>query len=141
MDKPHHGPEVALVRHLRARGFTIQEGQKPGDYVVTAHRDNELALRPRLSLPADLVVEYLETMNRIQGATPPGLDALSLMEVHLEEELSTADADGCNHATAVGIRRGARGRVEWFARHAAPEDLQRYDSPPENLEWRATPPQ
>ncbi|WP_337662140.1 hypothetical protein [Actinoalloteichus sp. AHMU CJ021] len=140
MGSSHISPEMALIRHLRARGFTIQEGRKPGDYVVTAHDDNELDLRPRLSLPGDLVVEYLETMNRTLGATPPGVDALPLVEVHLEEELSTAGADGRNHATAVGVRRGVDGRAEWFARHADLEDFWRRGGPSEDLEWRANPP-
>ncbi|EWC62099.1 hypothetical protein UO65_2613 [Actinokineospora spheciospongiae] len=61
------------------------------------------------------------------------------MEVHLEEELTTAGADGRNHATAIGVRRGSHGRVEWFARHADPEVLQRHDALPEDLEWRADP--
>ena len=140
MKTSHDGPEVALVRYLRARGFTVQGGRKPGDYIVTAHGDTELPLRPRLSLPADLLTEYLETMNRTPGATPPGCDALSLVEVHLEEELSTADLNGRNHATAVGVRRGSQGRVEWFAHHDDPKEVQRYTSPPQDLEWRAEPP-
>ncbi|HEX4865297.1 MAG TPA: hypothetical protein VFV02_14595 [Acidimicrobiales bacterium] len=125
-------PEVALVRYLRARGFAVHDGDGPGDYVVTAHRDMDLPHRPRLSLPSDLLGEYLETMNRTPGATPPGCDAQSLVEVHLEEELTTAGSDGRNHATAVGVRRGSRGRVEWFAHHDDPGDADRPPIPPQD---------
>ncbi|WP_143174473.1 hypothetical protein [Streptoalloteichus hindustanus] len=117
----------------------MEEGKKPGDYVVTALAGAELPLRPSLSLPTDLLTEYLDTVNRTPGATPPGCDALSLVEVHLEEELSTADSDGRNHTTAVGVRRGRNGEVEWFAHQEVPGEVQRAD-PGQNLEWRAEPP-
>jgi hypothetical protein len=123
---------VALVRYLRARGFTVEEGDRSGDYVVTADRGDPLPLRPRLSLSDDLVAEYLNELDRTPGATA-GLSALSLTEVHLEEALSSG-VDGQHLTTAVGVRRARRGGVEWFwERDPAPEQ----DVPPDELEWRA----
>lgn len=135
-DPSAQSPEVALIRHLRARGFTVHEGREPGDYVVAAHGDTDLPLRPRLTLPPDLLAEYLDTLDSTPGATPPGLDALALAEVHLEEKLTTAGPDGRNHARDIGLHR-VRGRVEWFVRHATPDDPR---PTRQNLEWRPDPP-
>lgn len=123
------------MRYLRAQGFTVEAEDRPGNYRVTAFRDTPMPLRPRLSLPDDLLTEYLDELDRTPGATA-GLSALSLTEVHLEEAL-TAGVDGENRTTAVGVRRAPQGAVEWFwDRESAPgtpaEQVSSVD-----LEWRA----
>lgn len=133
-------PAARLVSHLRRIGFTVEEGSRPGEYVVTARDSEEMPLRPRLSLPADLLAEYLNKIDTTPGAAPPGLSAESLAEVHLEEELSTSGWDGKNYCTAVGVRRRRDGHVEWFSDRRPTPDPPQYGAPPEDLEWRADPP-
>ncbi|WP_134046438.1 hypothetical protein [Amycolatopsis arida] len=132
-DQP--SPEVALVRYLRAQGFTVEAGDRPGSYRVTAHRDAPMPRRPRLSLPDDLLTEYLNELDRTPGAAP-GLSALSLTEVHLEEALA-AGVDGQNQTTAVGVRRTPQGAVEWFWHREAEPGPPGGEVPQADLVWRA----
>jgi hypothetical protein len=127
------------VRYLRARGFTAEASDPPGNYLVTAFRDNPMPLRPRLSLPDDLLTKYLNEMDQTPGATA-WLSSLSLTEVHLEEALSTS-VDGQSHTTAVGARRGPQGGVEWFWDREPSPPAPDYGVPPGELEWRADRPQ
>ncbi|WP_143101745.1 hypothetical protein [Amycolatopsis marina] len=128
-----HGPAEVLVAYLRTAGFTVDAGDSPGEYVVTACQNDPMPLRPRVSLPDDLIMEYLDELERTPGATG-GLTALSITEVHLEEALSA----GVEYrpTTAVGVRR-RRGGVEFFWERLAAPPAPEYDAPPEDLEWRA----
>ncbi|GGM84062.1 hypothetical protein GCM10012275_63390 [Longimycelium tulufanense] len=132
------GSEVALVRYLRARGFTVDE-EHPDVYVVTAYRGTPMPLRPRVRLPQPLLNEYLEILDRTPGATG-GLSALSLTETHLEEAL-TAGVDGQNRTTAVGVRRGPTGDVEWFWDRQPSPPPPDYGAAPDDLEWRTDRPE
>lgn len=134
MDADQPSPGVALIGYLRATGFEIEACEQPGEYVVTAFRDTPMPLRPRVSLPDDLLAEYLSEMERTPGATA-GLSALSLTEVHLEEALSAGV--GQNRTTAVGVRRRRRGGVEFFWERAPAPSAPEYDAAPEEQEWRA----
>ncbi|SFP82253.1 hypothetical protein SAMN05421810_103524 [Amycolatopsis arida] len=132
VDQP--GPEMALVRYLRARGFTVEAGERPGDYRVTAYDGEPMPLRPRLSLPDDLLTEYLDEMGDDPAVTG-GLGALSLTEVHLEEALTAGVGE--NRTTAVGVRRVISGEVEFFWHRRAPSEPLNSEAPSADLEWRA----
>lgn len=128
-------PEVSLLRYLRARGYAIERADGPGDYVVTHFRDDPMPFRPRLSLREDLLIEYLNELERKPEALA-GLTPLSITESHLEAALSAGEM-GPNHTVAVGVRDTKRDGVQFF--------WERADSPPSNcdntattdLEWRA----
>ncbi len=139
---PQRDYEAIVVDYLAERWFVIEPGSAPGDYVVTANGDKELPLRPRLSLENRLLSEYLTAMGEDYPDEPdPVLEALSLTEIHIEEELDTVDPDGHNHATALGVRRGSKGKAEWFAERAEPDSSAERIQPSEHLVWQADPPE
>ncbi|PRX50296.1 hypothetical protein B0I33_102415 [Prauserella shujinwangii] len=138
MNDVHGDLEATLVRRLEARGFSFEPGARPGDHTVVRAGSLDLFLRPTLSLPADELTEYVTAMAEdLRDEPDPPVDALSLVEIHIEEELTSVDADGRNHATAVGVRRGRGGRAEWFAERAEPAAGHAVPVEDADLEWRA----
>lgn len=134
--------ESTIINYLMQRQFIIETGSTPGDYIVTADGDKELPLRPRLSLENQILSEYLSTMSADYLDKPdPLFEALSLTEIHIEEELATVDLDGQNYATALGVRRDSKGKAEWFAERSEPDLLAERLQPSEHLVWQADPPE
>lgn len=133
--------EAIVVNYLFEHQFAIEPGSAPGDYVVTANGDKELPLQPRLSLDNQILSEYLTAMSEDhQGVPDPLLEALSLAEIHVEEELDKVDLNGNNHATALGVRRDSKGKAVWFVERAElPHSAERSESS-EHMRWQAEPP-
>jgi hypothetical protein len=135
MARTQHDPVAEIVRSLRAQGFTV-EPTGHGDEYVLGSDDGTLARRPLLSLPPDLLSEYLEQTGRnYRDAADPLAEALSLTMVHLIEELETDHHEGRNYVRALGLRRDPHGRVELFVEQDLPDVPRRpFDA---DLEWRA----
>lgn len=134
MDQSNEAPEEALVRFLReVAGFTIVENPEYGEYTVMACFGRPMPRQPRLSLPGHLVTAYLAA----REAHDPGLPAISLLEVHLQEELDVVGLDGENHTLAVGIRRGSGGVPEFFSEREPEPPFTGYSHPPEDLHWQS----
>lgn len=141
-NNPQADYETTVVHYLAQRQFAIETGSAPGDYIVTADGDKELPLRPRLSLANQVLSEYLSAMSEDYLDKPdPMLEALSLTEIHIEEELATVDLDGQNYAKALGVRRDPKGKAEWFAERSEPDLSAERLQPSEDLIWQADPPE
>lgn len=138
---PRRDYETIVVDYLFERQFVVEPTSTPGEYVVTANGDGELPLRPTLSLDNHLLSEYLTAMSEdYPNVSDPLLEALSLTEIHIEEELDTVDLEGHNHAKALGVRRGPQGKAEWFAERAEPNLSTSPVQPSAHLGWQADPP-
>ncbi len=141
MEDSHRNLEVTIIHHLEEREFVIEPGSISGEYIVTANGDTELPLRPKLSLSNEVLSEYLAAMSQHHQDEPdPVLEALSLTEIHIEEQLAKVDLDGHNHAKGLGFRRGAEGQAEWFVERDEPAGAVEFSEPSADLVWQADPP-
>lgn len=125
------GPLVAaLLAEIEAVGFSVSTAEN--GYVVSSER-SDLPLRPRLVMSEDLIEERLSVEAGNDSAARA--EALSLMKLHLVEELTTDHLEGANYTSALGYRRNRRGRVEFFADQDRPPIPR--PEPAADVEWRA----
>jgi hypothetical protein len=135
MGEPSEGPDSALIGYLESRGFVLVRRGAGEDYVVRTADGEGFAYEPVLYLPTALLAEYLEVMSRTVGDVPDAYaEALSLTQIHLEEELATDHGLGTNYVRALGFRR-RRGRVEFFVEQDLPDVP--YVPPDPDLRWTA----
>ncbi|MPY98819.1 MAG: hypothetical protein GEU97_12635 [Actinophytocola sp.] len=142
----HLGYAQRLRQGLEEMAFVVEDTSEPGEYVVTAYGDDDLPLRPRLSLPEDVVSEYLDALaadlaaDAAWGTQQPLDEAVALVLTNIEEELATTDLEGRNHAVHVGVRRGPGGAAQWVAEREPAGDPTPGTEPANDLEWVAEPP-
>ncbi|WP_449065448.1 hypothetical protein [Planomonospora algeriensis] len=127
--------ESVLVQRLQDKGFAVEAGPVPGEYIVTASGDRPLPLRPRLHLPDAVLAEYVEELVREFGSTEEVVD---LIMINIEEMLDSLDPEGRNHTLALGVQRETNGRAAWFTQTEPISITTRPVDPA--LEWRAYPP-
>lgn len=131
--------EQRIVRYLRDQDFVVEAGSAPGEYIVKAHRERPLPLRPRLSASNEILSEYIVAMSEHHRDAPePVDDAMALLEINIEEELATVDLEGRNWATGLGVRRDSAGTVAFFVEREEPDDVESVDRSPD-LVWQPHP--
>lgn len=135
-----------IRQELEEMAFVVEDTAELGEYVVTAYGDDDLPLRPRLSLPEDVLSEYLDAVaadlaaDATWGAEQPLDEAISLVLINIEEELATTDLEGRNHAVHVGVRRGPGGEAQWVAEREPVSAPAAETELAHELEWVADPP-
>jgi hypothetical protein len=107
-----------------------------GDTLRVDSSDGVFAFVPVVRLAPDLLRDYLQQSNSYPWpVTDPRAEALSLLEIHIVEELTTDHAEGRNHVRSVGLERRPDGRVALVVDKDVPPLP---DVPPDpDLEWRA----
>ncbi|GAA5122920.1 hypothetical protein [Haloechinothrix salitolerans] len=142
----HLGYAQRIRQELEEMAFVVEDAAEPGEYVVTAYGDDDLPLRPRLSLPEDVLADYLDALAADLAAdaawdTEQPLDeAISLVLINIEEELASTDLEGRNHAVHVGVRRDHAGSAQWVAEREPARDAASGAELARELEWVADPP-
>jgi hypothetical protein len=91
-----------------------------------------------VDLPLDLLDAYLAQQPAPPWGGDPRAEALSLLQVHLVEELGTDHGEGVNRTRRVGLRRRG-GRVLLSVEQAERPPRPAVEPDP-HLVWRAEPP-
>lgn len=122
-----------LVQNLAEQGLLLERLHDGDDYEVRA-TDDIFAFQPVLTMPAALLVEYVEQLGD-DSYLPLG--PLSLTTIHLVEELETDHHGGRNYVRALGFRRSRGDRVELFVEKDVPPVPYLPPDPDPDLRWEA----
>ncbi|SDH55761.1 hypothetical protein SAMN05192558_111110 [Actinokineospora alba] len=95
---------------LEREDLVLDRIRDTDDYVVRGRSRRAFWYEPVLTLPAELLAEYLDKMSEQYGMP----EALSLTKIHAVEYLTTDHGEGLNATTALGFRRTKSGEVEFF---------------------------
>lgn len=118
-----------ILEWLQEEGLHFERvGDSDAYEPVAAARDRFVRF-PVLSLPGEVLDEYVRTVDAPGIATARHRAAL-----HVVEMLTTDHGDGRNATVAIGFRRGADGRAEFFVERDLPGPP---DPVGEPLEWTA----
>lgn len=104
-----YGEVAAVLRELDRQGFMTERLRDGPEYLVRSREPGHFRHRVVLRIPPDLLHAYL-----MQEGPAGYAEALSMVKLHAEEYLGTDHGDGVNATTALGFRRAASGRVEFF---------------------------
>ena len=124
---------TAIIVSLERERLDVK---RDGDTLSIGAVSGAFAFSPVVRLPADLLLDYLRQPSTYSWpVTDPEAEALSLLEIHLVEELTTDHGEGRNYVRTVGLQRGRGGRVALVTDKDVPPLSRRAPDP--NLEWRA----
>lgn len=111
-----------VVSFLEEDGIVLHRTGSPSEFAVGSESERKFWHRPVLTIPGDLLAEYLVDVSRqYADSADPGREALSVTGIHLMEHLGTDHGSGANATTALGFRRNGSGRVELFVEKELPK--------------------
>jgi hypothetical protein len=123
---------AAIIAYVERERFVVE---RHGDTLHVSSPDGAFAFAPVITLPPDLLHEYLEQADAPPWGGEPRAEALSLLQINILEELDTDHGEGRNYVRSVGLQRGRDGRVTLVVDKGVPPLP---DLPPDpDLEWRA----
>ena len=136
MTRSQRDPVAAIVQGLRDCGFVVERIGTSDDYTVRWTGRDVSADETVLSLPPDLLTEYLEQMSRDLPDVPdPLAEALEITTVHLAEDLGIYHHGEPIHTRSAGLRRRRDGRLVLLLDQDIPGVPHQVPDP--DLEWRA----
>ncbi|MGI9003236.1 MAG: hypothetical protein ACR2GH_16530 [Pseudonocardia sp.] len=129
----------AIFDHLSREGLLFDRVGSSDDYVLSAGARGRFIHVPVLTIPLELLDEYLSAASRMYDDRPdPALEALSMAVMHVGESLTSDHGDGMNATTALGFRRADDGSVEFYVHEDRLETSTGTGG--DMMEWVADPP-
>lgn len=125
-----------ILQFLRDDGVSFLPIGTSDNFEVGPESTRPFRYRPVLTIPGDLLIEYLKDMGEnFRDEADPFSEALSMTEIHLVEYLRTDHGSGSNATTAIGFRKGSNGEVELFVEKDCPRLEESADPEEGELRW------